>query len=227
MKKFYEKSAVWFSLMWLFIYVILTSVTDSVSADIGMEKCLTAPFHLILSVILTAVIARLGIAGKTGFAKPSGSMTRYLFFIPLIAVSTVNFWCGVTGDNLPFPAVIFYCVSMVLAGFIEEVIFRGLLFGAMLKGCKPWIAVLVVSLTFGFGHIVNLIRGAQDTFETVLQIFYACALGFMFTILVYKGKSLIPGILSHAFIPDRHSIRCVAAYRIPRRSAGKRPVRVI
>jgi membrane protease YdiL (CAAX protease family) len=36
--------------------------------------------------------------------------------------------------------------------------------------------------------------------STLLQIAYATAIGFMYTAVFYKGKSLIPCIISHAVI---------------------------
>ena len=50
-------------------------------------------------------------------------------------------------------------VSMLFVGVLEEVIFRGLLFLAMAKDSMK-AAVIVSSVTFGMGHIVNLLSGA-------------------------------------------------------------------
>ena len=57
-------------------------------------------------------------------------------------------------------------------------------------------AIIVSSLTFGIGHIVNLLNG-QDLFETLLQIVFAVAVGFALVTLFYKGGSLIPCIIFH------------------------------
>ena len=88
-----------------------------------------------------------------------------------------------------------YILSMLGVGFLEEVIFRGFLFKAM---CKDNVtsAIVVSSITFGFGHIVNLLNG-RDIPETLLQICYATAVGFLFTIIFYKGKGLWPCIVTH------------------------------
>ena len=57
-------------------------------------------------------------------------------------------------------------------------------------------AIVVSSVTFGIGHIVNLLNG-QDRLETLLQIVFAVAVGFALVALFYKGKSLIPCIVFH------------------------------
>ncbi|MDE7233732.1 MAG: CPBP family intramembrane metalloprotease, partial [Ruminiclostridium sp.] len=58
-------------------------------------------------------------------------------------------------------------------------------------------AIVNSSVTFGLGHIVNLLNG-RDFVPTLLQICYAIALGFLFTIIFYKGKSLLPCIITHS-----------------------------
>ena len=85
---------------------------------------------------------------------------------------------------------------MLLVGFLEEIIFRGFLFRAMEKsGLKS--AIIVSSLTFGFGHIINLFATNADILTTILQICYATTTGFLFVIIFYKGMSLIPCIVTH------------------------------
>jgi hypothetical protein len=78
-------------------------------------------------------------------------------------------------------------------------IFRGFLFKAMLSEGKTAAAIIVSSLTFGMGHIVNLFAG-QASFETVVQIIFAVSWGFIFTMVFYKSGSLIPCIIAHAMI---------------------------
>ena len=90
-------------------------------------------------------------------------------------------------------------LSMALVGFVEEMIFRGFLFKGMLAEGKPAPAVIVSSLTFGIGHIVNFLTG-QAGFETAVQIVFAVSLGFVFTMVCYKSGSLIPCIIAHSLI---------------------------
>ena len=94
--------------------------------------------------------------------------------------------------------VVLFVISMIGVGFLEELIFRGFLFKAM---CRDNVksAIVVSSLTFGFGHIVNLLRGAELA-ENLMQLIYASAIGFCFTVLFYVGRSIIPCIIVHALV---------------------------
>ena len=52
---------------------------------------------------------------------------------------------------------------------------------------------------FGIGHIVNLFAG-QANIETVIQVFFAIAWGFIFTMVFYRSGSLIPCIIAHGLV---------------------------
>ncbi len=89
---------------------------------------------------------------------------------------------------------------MLCVGFLEEVIFRGFLFKALAKE-NVRTAILVSSVTFGLGHILNLINGSGTEFaDNLWQVIVAIAIGLLFVLLFYFGGSLIPCILTHSAI---------------------------
>lgn len=194
MKKLYEKNELTFSLVWIAVYVILFSVADDVSISFGMEKIITAPVSVCLSLFLFFWIRKHRLLEKYGLCPFQGDWKNYLYFIPLLVIMTTNLWNGVS-VNVSGAEILLYILSMLCVGFIEEVIFRGFLFKAMCKSSVKR-AILISSITFGIGHIVNLLNGAEFL-PTLLQICYAVAIGFLFTILFYKGKSLLPCIVAH------------------------------
>ena len=197
MKKLYNKNEVTFSIIWIVLYVVLLSVADSISASLGTAKLITAPLCILMTAFLFFWVKKNNFMEKYGLCKFEGSIKKYLFFLPLMILCSTNLWNGVT-MNLSLLETILYIISMLCVGFLEELIFRGFLFRAM---CKDNVksAIIVSSITFGIGHIVNLLNGAE-LLSTLLQICYAIAMGFLFTILFYYGKSLIPCIISHSVI---------------------------
>lgn len=197
MTRFYQKNELAFSITWIVLYVILFSVADQISADLGTAKIVTAPLCLVMTAFLAVWIGRNGLAEKYGLGKVKIDYRKYLYFLPLVLIASTNLWRGV-GLYMSVLETILYVVSMLCVGFLEEVIFRGFLFKAM---CRQNVkrAILVSSITFGIGHIVNLLNGAE-VFSTLLQICYASAIGFVFTIIFYRSKSLIPCILTHSAI---------------------------
>lgn len=198
MKKLYERNQLYFALVWIGIYVIAFSVADSVSESFGVRSCITAPLGLLMSVLLFGFISRNQLSDYFGLRKiDNNDFKRLLFFLPLFIIASANLWYGVA-MKYSAPETVLTFVSMLFIGFIEEVLFRGFLFKAIL--CKRvGLAVTISSVTFGMGHIVNLLNGA-DIQQTLLQICYAIAIGYLFTIIFIKTRSLIPCIITHSVL---------------------------
>ena len=88
----------------------------------------------------------------------SGKREAVFVFHPLVLLASANLWWGVRMNYSPAETAL-YVVSMLCVGFLEEVIFRGFLFKAL---CRTSVkqAVVISSVTFGIGHIVNLLERA-------------------------------------------------------------------
>lgn len=197
MRRFYDKSEIWFAVMWIILHVVGVSVADSISESIEIPCLITVLYSIAMLAVLVIFIKKNGFMKKYGLCGFDGSYKEFLFFIPLIAICSVNFWNGVTVEPSLTDCLLTAAAKGII-GIVEELIFRGLLFVCM---CRTNVksAIIVSSLTFGIGHVVNLINGAP-VLETVCQIIYACAIGFCFTMVFYVGKSLVPCILVHFIV---------------------------
>lgn len=196
LKKLYDKSKIWFAISWIIAYCLLMSLGDSLSVTIGIENLISLPVGLSLSTVLYLFLKKNGLQKDYGLCASRVPPQKMLFYIPLILMLTANLWFGVTG-NLEIAETLLYILTMFCVGFLEEVIFRGLLFNAMRKdGFKT--AVIVSSLTFGIGHIINLFNGSNaELIPSLLQVVYATAAGFMFVMLYCRTDSLRICILTH------------------------------
>ena len=196
MKKLYDKSKLTFSIVWIVAYCVLMSVGDGLSQEVGIEKTVTLPIALVLSVVLIVFIKRNNLAKEYGLCKSEVSASKMLFYIPLALMMIANLWQGIS-LQVSVTETVLYILTMFCVGFLEEVIFRGMLFKAMAEnGIKS--AVIVSSITFGMGHIINLINGAgAELLPNILQVIYAAAAGFMFVMIFYRSGSLIPCIIAH------------------------------
>ena len=197
MKKLYEKSEIWFAVAWIIAYVVLASTGDNISADLGIDKIVTLPILIAISAGLYFFVRKNGLTEKYGLCKPKLPAAKMLYYIPLLVLLTANLWYGVAMNQSPLETVL-YVLSMFCVGFLEEMIFRGLLFKAMEKnGVRS--AIIVSSVTFGIGHIVNLFNGSgAELLPNLLQVVYAIAIGFAFVMIYCKIKSLLPCILIHS-----------------------------
>lgn len=197
MTRLYQKNELTFSIVWIVLYVVLLSAADQISDTLGTAKAVTAPLTVVMTVFLFVWIGKNNLKEKYGLARVSIEYKKYLYFLPLILIASTNLWRG-AALKMSVLETVLYVISMLCVGFLEEVIFRGFLFQAL---CKDNVkqAVVISIITFGIGHIVNLLNGAEIG-PTLLQICYAVALGFLFTIIFYRSKSLIPCIVTHSVI---------------------------
>ena len=197
MKKLYEKSEIWFAVAWIIAYVALASAGDNISADLGIEKIVTLPILIALSAIMYFFVRKNSLTENYGLCKSQLPAAKMLFYIPLLVLLTANLWYGIALNQSPVETAL-YILSMFCVGFLEEMIFRGLLFKAMAKnGVRS--AIIVSSVTFGVGHIVNLFNGSgAELLPNLLQVVYAIAIGFAFVMIYCKTKSLMPCILTHS-----------------------------
>ena len=204
MRKLYEKNELTFALVWIGLYVVVMNIAlqfcggfDNLASKTASQILVPVICICILAVVATVWIIRNGLSEKYGLCRFRGSRKQFLFFIPLIIMSCVNLKNGL-GLNAPAAVALLMMVNLAVAGYVEEIIFRGFLFRAMAKD-NLHSAIIVSAVTFGVGHIVNL-ANTEDTLGVLLQVCYAIVIGFLYTIVVYKGGSLWPCIASHMFV---------------------------
>ena len=202
--KLYQKSALAFALVWIGLYVAVMNIAlqfcggfDDLASKTPAQLAVPVACILLLAAVATVWIRRSGLAEHFGLCPFRGSGKRFLWFLPLILMSCINLRNGLT-LSAPLAVSVLMAVNMAAAGYVEEVIFRGFLFRAMAKDNLKS-AIIVSAVTFGAGHIVNLANTA-DTLSVLLQVCYAIVIGFLYTVIVYRGGSLWPCIVSHMFV---------------------------
>ena len=197
MTKMYKKSELTFAILWIVAYVVLSSLADQVSESVGVVKSVTAVLHVVMSLLLFIWIRQSGLGEKYGFCRSRVPAGRFLYYLPLIIIASTALWSGI-GLRFGPAGTVCYVISMCCVGFLEEVIFRGLLFRAMEKNDLKT-AIIVSALTFGLGHIVNLFNGSgRDLRASIVQIIFAVMVGLVLVLIFYYGGSLISCILFHA-----------------------------
>ncbi len=195
MRKLYEKKEILFAVLWIVAYCVILGTIRGIFGD---ESIAMLAALLVFTAGIIAFVKANHLEEKYGLAARPKNTKKYLFFIPMWILATGNIWGGFT-VSYEGAGVLFATLSMILVGFVEEMIFRGFLFKAMLSKDKAVVAITVSALTFGIGHIINLFTG-QASLETVIQIIFAISWGFIFTMVFYKSGSIIPCIIAHSLI---------------------------
>ena len=194
MKKLYEKSEITFAVLLIIIYTTVMGTLRNLGDD---SPWMTLGL-LVISAGMFVFVRKNDLMEKYGLAGWAKNSRDMLWFIPLWIIGSCNLWGGIS-VKYEIPGQIFAILSMALVGFAEELIFRGFLFKAMQKDGNIKAAVIVSSVTFGLGHIVNIFTG-HDLIPTLHQVIFAVAVGFILTMAFYKSASLLPGILMHSLV---------------------------
>ncbi|MBE6813620.1 MAG: CPBP family intramembrane metalloprotease [Ruminococcaceae bacterium] len=197
MKKLYAKSELLFSIFWIVLYVAGTSLVQGIGELYGHKDVFVFVFHLALAAFLLVWIIKNKLTKRFGLCRTDIRARHFLYYIPFCLLVGVNLFAGFDLTK-PTAELVFGVGSMLCVGFLEEIIFRGFLFTAMAKDSLK-AAAIVSSVTFGIGHILNLLNGAE-ILPTVCQILYATAFGFLCVVVFYKGKTLLPCIIAHSAV---------------------------
>lgn len=199
MKKLYEKSALAFAILWIVVYCFLQTLANPLNQVIGIEYAASAAFCVLQTVVLFAFLRKNNLLKRYGLCTSPVPAGQFLYYVPLVILASGNLWNGVA-VNYSLPETSCRIVCMLCVGFLEEVIFRGLLFTAIAKdNIKS--AITISSVTFGIGHIINLFNGSgMDLIGNLCQIVFAIAVGFLLVTIFYRSGSLLPCILVHSAI---------------------------
>ena len=199
MRKLYEKNELRFAIAWIVVYCVLQSLANPLNNAIGIGYAASAAFCILQTVVLFTFIRKNDLQQRYGLCRPSVPAGRFLYYMPLLILASGNLWNGVAVNYAPAETAC-RIVCMLCVGFLEEVIFRGLLFTAIAKN-NIRSAVVISSVTFGIGHLINLFNGSgMDLVSNLCQIVFAIAVGFLLVTIFDRGGSLLPCIIVHAAI---------------------------
>ena len=138
-------------------------------------------------------ISRFSIKPKwllTGFLLPIAVMSVYLFLLPGEYVSS-----GMSrGEIVETLGIGIFCTGFG-AGFVEEIIFRGVIFGSLRKAFNIKAGVILPSVLFGIVHILGMDFSLGSC---LLVILAGTAAGIMFSVITIESGSVWSNALVHS-----------------------------
>lgn len=197
MTRLFEMNRMRHFYVWLAVFLLVNIIAVNIGINIGLDAHTAVVIPLaILTIVLLTHLIRSGIAPRIGLGTPAQvPAARMWFYLPLWLLVAWPLAQGLRTD-LTLMLLITIIGHFIAIGLLEEVLFRGLLFRALLDEGKPVRAVIISTLTFGVGHAFSLLIG-QGLTDTVFQIINATAVGFIFTMIVYLTRSLHVVIAAH------------------------------
>lgn len=188
-----KNKELFYTIFYIIFYVISNSIVLNNYGQISIQSLLV---NTVITITLVSTIISTKKTKYYGLVKVN-KPNKYLYFVPLILLVIINFIGGIKIQNTP-KEIILFILTMLEVGFIEEILFRGYLFKILEKDNQKT-AIIITSLTFGIGHIVNLLNGA-NFIPTLIQILYSISIGYLFVKILIKTKSLWPCIITHSLL---------------------------
>lgn len=186
-------------MIWILAYILLVNVGDLISEMIGIANSATSVILLVFSAVLLLYVNKNQWIKFYGLRWPKKEdLQKTWFYIPLAIIAVLQYSKGLN-SSLSFRDIVIIVMLMIGVGFIEELLFRGFLYQGILKNGKLTNAIIISGITFGIGHIVNLMRG-YSLADQGLQIVIAIAIGIALALLVSVTDSTIPGVIFHTLL---------------------------
>jgi membrane protease YdiL (CAAX protease family) len=165
----------------IFIYVRLIMPGALTWADLGLKPL---PLGYVLTTGLTGGVAGLLVIGAVGaLLSQVGLGTNQLEQFQFVL------------QEGPVALVVFLLAAAVMAPFVEELFFRGFLFGVYCRRQPVWLAYLVSSLLFTILHLEPNRMNPQQMAGLSIGIFL---LALLLAWLYHHTGSLYPGMVAHA-----------------------------
>lgn len=161
----------------------------------------------VIAVVFAAICGYLGVLKEKGigFWKSfyvGGFFVGYVGYV-VVAQCIVSI-LNIESKIEPFGAILTFVFTMLLVGFTEELIFRGVIFNLLFdrfSNTKGGIvfAVIFNGLIFGGVHLSNLTTGAKFS-SIIIQVITAGFLGALFAIVYARTRNLWFAIVAHAAV---------------------------
>lgn len=196
MRKLQVTKPIWHALIWIAIYIVAVNIGDFFGEQLGFPG-MTSIVLVALSVVLLLYLRagrRLAFYGVRR-VQP-GTLPLTLFYVPLFAIAFLQYGKGFAA-GLDWQTVLFAVILVVAVGFIEELLFRGFLLQALRTRGNLSRAIIISGVTFGIGHIVNLLRGYSLP-DQALQLVGAVLIGIALAYCMVLTGSILPGVAFHA-----------------------------
>lgn len=164
--------------------------------------------YLILSIIIYVILVKLKLVN---ILKEKGNGFWYgikvgalVVFFGIVVFSNDLSEISSQGQLQPILHILIFIIDMLLLGFTEEVVFRGIIQNKMyecfdMKTKKGiYLAIICSGLIFGSCHILNVFSGIS--FPAALkQTIGVCGMGMYFSAIYYRCKNIYALIFLHAF----------------------------
>jgi membrane protease YdiL (CAAX protease family) len=189
--------------LWFIIPMLFKEAVPHKDMGVGISGALKEwSAELITASVLALIISLLGWWKNIGFQKIAKGGVKFLLPIFILiglmltlAASSDTSHTWFLGFDTPTQLLELLAIVLLL-GFVEEGIFRGVLFYGLSTKLTPFYTVIISAITFGLFHFVNIAAGAALG-DTISQVMHAMSMGFLYAVLRLRIHAIWPLMIMH------------------------------
>lgn len=186
----------------MIIGTIIMSSFISISENNLSRLIINSVIQLISSGYIVYIIKKFYKLENIGFSKIN--MDKLIWFVPYIFILIPMLYKFIAGiykkisyfDGITLINIVLILIGTIIAGFSEEVMFRGMLLNT-LKRKIPLISTMIISsLGFSVMHITTIFAG-KTLIEAIVNVIASSLLGFSFVPLAIILNNILPLAIFH------------------------------
>lgn len=184
------------------IYIILLSNEIALSYEIGNRRFNYAFIAFVIVFLYTKVVLHQSIK-DIGLGTPLPTFSGIMIALLLPIVVSIFYFLMVDGafvqtamTKSELKSQVIYAISMgISSGFVEEMVFRGMIMKGIEREWNRVVAIFVPSIFFAIGHMRQI--DTNDIVSTALLLVGGTLVGIMFSVVAYQTGSIWTGALIH------------------------------
>jgi len=187
------------------IYLLLQNFGMAEDVANLIDKIILNVIVIVLTIILIKKKGLWIISGLSPLIIKSPYLYIILLFYLFIFTGGFSSIKLIPTHQLSSLLVLVFLIKSITVGVLEEVVFRGLIQGSMIKDFETKRKGIVVSgvlssIIFGIAHIINIGENYINFNGVIRQVFAATCLGTLFGVVLLRTRNIYPIIFIHSAI---------------------------
>lgn len=133
---------------------------------------------------------------RIGIGRFWGGRAAALFLLVLLAESLS--WVLPAGLDIAPPGAALWALTLLLVGFNEELVSRGVVLERLRRSLTAVPAVALTGALFGLQHLSLFATTGRDTYDILTNVLLSWIVGFAMAAFQYRFRWILPLILIHA-----------------------------
>ena len=147
-------------------------------------------------IFAAALVTRLGLWRTIGITRLGAGLPAALFLLVMLAEALS--WVLPAGLDVAPPGAALWALTLLLVGFNEELISRGVVLETLGRSFSAVPAVVLTAALFGLQHLSLLATTSRGAYDVLTNVLLSGLVGFAMAAFQYRFHWILPLILVHA-----------------------------